>query len=169
MNFKRLQNFIGLAVFTIAAAVYFMTVQPSVSFWDCGEFIASSYSMQVPHPPGTPFFIILGKIFSMIPFTENIGLRINAISVLSSAFAVLFLYLIAIKLIENYKGKEHKNLIDALGTYVAAAIGALSLGFSDTFWFNAVEAEVYALSTFFIAFVVWLLVKWNENADEPDN
>ena len=169
MNFKKLQNFIGLAVFTIAAAVYFMTVQPSVSFWDCGEFIASSYSMQVPHPPGTPFFIILGRIFSMIPFTENIGLRINAISVLSSAFSVLFLYLIAIKLIENYKGKVYNNLMDALATYIAAAVGALSLGFSDTFWFNAVEAEVYALSTFFIAFVVWLLVKWNENADEPDN
>jgi len=91
MNFKKLQNFIGLAVFTVAAAVYFMTVQPSVSFWDCGEFIASSYSMQVPHPPGTPFFIILGRIFSMIPFTENIGSRVNAISVLSSAFSVLFL------------------------------------------------------------------------------
>ncbi|KUO62831.1 hypothetical protein APF79_08755 [bacterium BRH_c32] len=169
MNFKKLQNFIGLAVFTVAAAVYFMTVQPSVSFWDCGEFIASSYSMQVPHPPGTPFFIILGRIFSMIPFTENIGSRVNAISVLSSAFSVLFLYLIAIKLIENYKGKVYNNLMDALATFISAAVGALSLGFSDTFWFNAVEAEVYALSTFFIAFVVWLLVKWNENADEPDN
>ncbi|MCF8239910.1 MAG: DUF2723 domain-containing protein [Melioribacteraceae bacterium] len=169
MNEKMLHRIIGFGVFLVAAVIYFMTVQPSVSFWDCGEFIASSYLMQVPHPPGTPFFLILGRLFSMIPFADNIAFRVNTVSVLSSAFTVLFLYLIAVKLIENYKGKKYDNLLDALGTYIAAAVGALSLAFADTFWFNAVEAEVYALATFFIAIVAWLMMVWNEKADEPDN
>lgn len=167
MTNNTLKKAIGFFVFIITLLVYFSTVQPSVSFWDCGEFIASSYAMQVPHPPGTPFFLMIGRLLSLIPFTGNIGLRVNTISVLSSAFTALFLYLIAIKLIENFRSKEYKNIIDALGTYVAAAVGAFSLAFSDTFWFNGVEAEVYAFSTFFIAFVVWLMVVWNEKADEP--
>ncbi|MDH7605156.1 MAG: DUF2723 domain-containing protein [Melioribacter sp.] len=169
MNYKILNRIIAGIVFLISLFVFISTVQPSVSFWDCGEFIASSYAMQVPHPPGTPFFLILGRVFSMIPFAENIGLRVNMISVLASAFSVMFLYLIAVKLIQNYRKKEPENLIDALATYLSAAIGALSLSFSDTFWFNAVEAEVYATSTFFIAFVIWLMILWNEKADQPDN
>ncbi|MEN8191351.1 MAG: DUF2723 domain-containing protein [Bacteroidota bacterium] len=169
MNQKTLYRIIGSVVFIIALLVYFLTVQPSVSFWDCGEFIASSYGMQVPHPPGTPFFLILGRLFSIIPFAENIAFRVNIISVLSSAFVVLFLYLIAVKLIENYNKNKYDSFLNALGTYFAAAIGALSLAFADTFWFNAAEAEVYAMSTFFIAFVTWLMLLWNERADEPDN
>ncbi len=169
MTENRLHKIIGFAVFIITALVYFLTVQPSVSFWDTGEFIASAYGMQVPHPPGTPFFLILGRFFSLIPFAENIAFRVNTVSVLSSAFTVLFLYLIAVKLILNYKARTHQNLFDAFGTYLAAAIGALSLAFSSTFWFNGVEAEVYALSTFFIAFVTWMLMLWHEKADEPDN
>ncbi len=169
MNQNNLHKIIGAGVFFITALVYLLTVQPSVSFWDCGEFIASSFLLQVPHPPGTPFFLILGRLFSLIPFAENIGFRVNMISVLSSAFSVLFLYLTAVKLIINYKQREHESILDALGTYLAAAIGALSLAFSDTFWFNASEAEVYALSTFFIAFITWLIVAWNEKADEPDS
>jgi len=169
MNESRLQKIIGAIVFLIAAFTYFSTVQPSVSFWDCGEFIASSFSMQVPHPPGTPFFLILGRFLSMIPFAENIGLRVNTITVLSSAFTILFLYLIIIKTIENFTDSKNRTFTEALGTYLAAAIGALSLAFADTFWFNAVEAEVYALSTLFIAVVVWLMMLWNERADQPDN
>ncbi len=169
MNQKNLYRIIGFVVFAIALAVYFLTVQPSVSFWDCGEFIASSYGLQVPHPPGTPFFLILGRFLSIIPFAENIALRVNTISVFSSAFVILFLYLIAIKLIENYNKNKYDSSLNAFGTYIAAAIGALSLAFADTFWFNAVEAEVYAMSTFFIAFVTWLMLLWNEKADEPDS
>ncbi|KAB2843333.1 MAG: DUF2723 domain-containing protein, partial [Melioribacteraceae bacterium] len=93
MNKKLLHRIIGFSVFLITAFVYFLTVQPSVSFWDCGEFIASAYLMQVPHPPGTPLFLILGRFFSMIPFAENIAFRVNTVSVLSSAFTVLFVYL----------------------------------------------------------------------------
>ncbi|MBU0560748.1 MAG: DUF2723 domain-containing protein [Bacteroidetes bacterium] len=169
MDFKKLHRVIGAGVFLLAGLVYLLTVQPSVSFWDCGEFIASSHLMQVPHPPGTPFFLILGRLFALIPFADNIAFRVNLVSVISSALTVLLLYLIAVKLIENYKGKTHTSLLDALGTFLAAAIGALSLAFSDTFWFNAVEAEVYALSTFFIAFVTWLMMVWNEKADNVDN
>lgn len=169
MNHKLLRNIVGAIVFLISLIVFLMTVQPSVSFWDCGEFIAASHYLQVPHPPGTPFFLLLGRIFAMIPFVDNIGLRVNYISVLSSAASILFLYLIAVKLIENYRGKKPENLFDALGTYIAAAIGALSFSFSDTFWFNGVEAEVYAFSTFLVAFITWLMIRWHERADEKDN
>jgi len=169
MNYKLLRNIIGAFVFLISLVVLLMTVQPSVSFWDCGEFIAASFYLQVPHPPGTPFFLLLGRIFAMIPFVENIGLRVNYISVLSSAASILFLYLIAVKLIENYRGKKPENFLDGLGTYLAAAIGALSFAFSDTFWFNGVEAEVYAFSTLLAAFVTWLMIRWHERADEKDN
>lgn len=169
MNEKKLYRFTGLAVFIVSLFVLLLTMQPTVSFWDCGEFIASSYGMQVPHPPGTPFFLMLGRLFSMIPLAENVGLRINMLSVLSSAFTILFLYLIAVKVIENFKGKKYESTLDAMFTYLAAAIGALSFCFSETFWFNAVEAEVYAASTFMIAFITWLMILWNERADEPDN
>jgi hypothetical protein len=166
MNYKILHRITAALVFLITLIAYFATVQPSVSFWDCGEFVASAYSMQVPHPPGTPFFLILGRLFSMIPFVDNIALRVNTVSVLSSAFTALFLYLVAVKIIFNYMKKEPKNLFDALTVFVPAAIGALSLSFSDTFWFNGVEAEVYAHSTFYIAIVTWLMMVWNEKADE---
>jgi hypothetical protein len=169
MTQKRLHWIVGSAVFIITLIVYLMTVQSTVSFWDCGEFIASAVLMQVPHPPGTPFFLILGRVFSMIPFADSLAFRVNMISVMSSVFTVLFLYLVIVKVIENYKNHKYDSLLDAMGTYLAAAIGALSLAFADTFWFNAVEAEVYALSTFFIAIVTYLIMKWNEKADEEDN
>ena len=169
MSNKVLNRIFAAVVFLITALVYFSTVQPGLSFWDCGEFTASAYLMQVPHPPGTPFFLILGRIFTMIPFAASIGLRMNTISVLSTAFSVMFLYLIAVKLIQNYRKNETESLFDAVSIYISAAIGALSFAFADTVWFNGVESEVYANSTFFIAFVIWLMVVWNEKADEPDN
>ena len=129
MDQKRLHTITGFFVFFITALVYIMTVQPSVSFWDCGEFIASAFLMQVPHPPGTPFFLILGRFFSMIPFAENIAFRVNMVSVLSSAFTILFLYLVIVKVIENYKNGKFENTTDAFFAYISAAIGALSLAF----------------------------------------
>lgn len=169
MILKLSNKIFGFAVFIISLSVFLTTMQPTVSFWDCGEFTASAYLMQVPHPPGTPFFLILGRVFSMIPFADNIGFRVNMVSVLASALSVLFLYLVAVKVILNLKKETPKTLYDALLIYIPASIGALSLAFSDTFWFNAVESEVYATSTFFIAFVIWLMTVWNEKADEPDN
>ncbi len=169
MDYKFLKRIIGIAVFLFSAIVLFMTMQPSVSFWDCGEFVAAGYYLQVPHPPGAPFFLILGRIFSMLPFAANVAYKFNTISVLASAFSVFFLYLIAVKLVENFRGKNYKNLLDALATFVAAAIGALSFSFSDTFWFNGVEAEVYAFSTFLLAATVYLMIRWHERADDKDN
>ena len=169
MNFNLLNKVIAGIVFIISFIVLFMTVQPSVSFWDCGEFIAASVSLQVPHPPGTPFFLLLGNIFSKLPIGENLGFRVNLISVISSALSILLLYLIAVKLIENYKGKKADNMFDAISTYVSAAIGALAFSFSDTFWFNGVEAEVYAFSTFLFAAVTYLIIRWNERADNKDS
>ncbi|MFO7446537.1 MAG: DUF2723 domain-containing protein [Ignavibacteriaceae bacterium] len=169
MNFKLIHKITAGAVFFISLITLWLTVQPSVPFWDCGEFIAAGYYLQVPHPPGTPFFLLLGRIFAMVPFDWNIAYKVNLISVFSSAFSVFFLYLIAVKLIENYKGKKPENLLDALTTYLAAAIGALSFAFSDTFWFNGVEAEVYAFSTLLVALVTWLMLRWHERADRKDN
>jgi tetratricopeptide (TPR) repeat protein len=169
MNYSLINKIFAAVVFLISVIVLFMTVQPSVSFWDAGEFIAASYYLQVPHPPGTPFFLLVGRIFSMIPFVENVGLRVNTISVLTSALSILFLYLIIVKVIYNYRGRIFKNSLDAFATFFAAAIGALSFSFSDTFWFNGVEAEVYAFSTFLFAAVVWLMMRWHERADSPDN
>jgi hypothetical protein len=169
MNFNLLNKVIAGIVFIISFIVLFMTVQPSVSFWDCGEFIAASVSLQVPHPPGTPFFLLIGNIFSKLPIGENLGFRVNMISVISSALSILLLYLIAVKLIENYKGKKADNMFDAIATYVSAAIGALAFSFSDTFWFNGVEAEVYAFSTFLFAAVTYLIIRWNERADNTDS
>ncbi|MEJ2105289.1 MAG: DUF2723 domain-containing protein, partial [Ignavibacteriaceae bacterium] len=169
MNLKALHRVFAAVVFVISLIVYFNTAQPSVSFWDCGEFIAASYYLQVPHPPGAPFFLILGNVFSKIPFFSNIGFRVNLISVLSSALAVFFLYLIAVKLINNYRGKKPESLLEAVSTYTAAAIGALSFCFSDTFWFNGVEAEVYAFSTLLVAAITYLIIRWNERADKLDS
>jgi hypothetical protein len=169
MEYKNLHRAIAAAVFIVSAFVYLLTVQSNVSFWDCGEFIASAFLLQVPHPPGTPFFLLLGRLSSMLPIGDNVAFRVNLVSVFASAFIVLFLYLTAVKLIEFYKGNKHDSKLDALGTYLAAAIGALSLAFSDTFWFNAVEAEVYATATFFIGIVTWLMVTWHAKADDRDN
>ena len=169
MNYKLLNRIFASAVFLISVIVLFSTVQPSVSFWDCGEFIAAGFYLQVPHPPGAPFISILDRIFSLLPIAGNIGLRVNIISVLSSALSILFLYLIAVKLIENYRGKKPGNIWESISTFTAASIGALSFSFSDTFWFNGVEAEVYAMSTFLFAFVAWLMMQWHERADQKDN
>ena len=169
MNNKKLYRIIGAVVFLISALVLFLTSQPSVSFWDVGEFTAAGYALQVPHPPGTPFFLLMNRIFSMIPIFENIAHRINMVSVISSSFSVLFLYLVAIRVIQNYRGKEPKNLTDALGTYLSAAIGALAFSFSDTFWFNGSEGIVFGLSLFLFSAIVYLMMLWSDNADSRDN
>jgi len=166
MSVKLTRRIIGTFVFLLSTIILFLTVQPSVSFWDPGEISAASYSLMVPHPPGGPFWLLIGRLFSMIPFAHNIGFRINTVSVLSGSFSVLLLYLIAVKLIESYRGKDYKNLTDALFTYISAAIGALAFNFCDTFWFNATESNYFALSTLLFALIVWLMMIWNEHSKE---
>ncbi len=166
MTVKLTRRIIGTFVFLLSTVILFLTVQPSVSFWDPGEISAASYSMMVPHPPGGPLWLIIGRFFSMIPFAQNIGFRINTVSVLSGGFTVLILYLVGIKLIETYRGKNYKSNFDAIVTYISSAVGALAFAFCDTFWFNAVESNYFALSTLLFALIVWLMMIWYEHADE---
>lgn len=162
----RLNRIFAFIVFLISLIVYLRTVAPTTSFWDCGEFITCSYILGIPHPPGAPLYILVGRIFSMIPFVEDIGMRVNVISSLSSAITAMFTYLIIVRLIILFRGKPQDNF-DRILTYASGFIGALTYAFSDSFWFNAVEAEVYAISMFFTSLVVWLILVWHEKANDP--
>jgi len=167
MKNNLLHRAIGAIILIISAVQLIMTAQVSVPFWDPGELSAAAYLMQVPHPPGGPLFSMVGRIFYMLPIPGDIGFRMNVMSAVASVFTVLFLYLIAVKVIEHYRGKQSGNTLEALGTYFAAAIGALTLSFSDTFWFNAGEANYFAASTLLYTSIIWLMLVWNEKADEP--
>jgi len=166
MNHNRINRILALVVFLIALVTYVLTVQPSVSFWDCGEFAAVAYGLEVPHPPGAPLWTLVGRFAMMIPYVSDVGLRLNIISNLLSALAIMFLYLVSVRLIIQWRSVP-KSLTDALIVYGSSAVGALTLTFSDTFWFNAVEAEVYAGSIFFVAIVAWLGMVWYEKANTP--
>ena len=167
MSHGKVNNIIAAAVFAIAFIVYWSTVAPTTSFWDCGEFIACSHILGVPHPPGAPFYILIGRFFSILSFlAEDVALRINLTSPLLSAFSSMFAYLIIVRLVIMWQNTP-KNFIDKLSVYGAGIIGALAFTFSDSQWFNSVEAEVYAGSMFFTAIVVWLILKWMDHADSP--
>ena len=167
MDHKRTHHSIAVALFLLTEAVYLMTMAPTLSFWDCGEFIATSYTLGVPHPPGAPFFLLVGRLFSMIPFFEDIGARVNLLSTLSASATVMLTYLIIYRLITIYRKSDPRswNYSERLSAYGGAVVGALALAFSDSFWFNAVETEVYAPSLFFTALVVWFILRWFE--DDP--
>ena len=169
MDYKLHRRLIALAIAVITGIVFSMTVQSSVSFWDCGECTAAAVWMQVAHPPGAPFFNLIGRLFAMLPLADNLGLRTNLLSVFSSMISSLLLFLIMVKLIENYRGREYKNLGDALTTYLSAAIGALAFSFSHSFWFNGTETEIYATNTVVFAAIIYFGMLWNEKADSPDN
>jgi len=141
--------------------IYLITMAPRNSFWDCGEFIACSVTLGVPHPPGSPLYLLLGNVFSYLPTFSDIGARVNLISPIVSAFSVMFLYLIIVQLLNrlNKNDLDKKKLIE-----YCALIGALTFAVTDSHWFNAVESEVYSLSTFFTSIVVWLILKWDENS-----
>ena len=140
----------------------------TVPYWDSGEFIATSYILGVPHPPGSPLYLIIGRVFSMIPFNPDIAFRLNLISPIVSALAIMYLYLSTVKLISNYRGKIQSQM-DSIIVFGGSLVGALTFAFTDSHWFNAVEAEVYGFSTFFTAIVVWLILHWAERADEKGN
>ena len=167
-DFIQFNRFVAIVALGLSFLIYLLTMADTVPYWDSGEFIATSYILGVPHPPGSPLYLIIGRIFSMIPFNPDIAFRINLISPVVSSLAVMYLYLASVKLITNYRGKI-KTQIDALITFGAALIGALTFAFTDSHWFNAVEAEVYGFSTFFTAIVVWLILHWAERANEKGN
>jgi len=169
MQYKKINLLLGWASFAIALFVYLLTLEPTVSLWDCGEFIASSYKLQVGHPPGAPLFMILGRIFSLFTSnTEKVAMMINAVSAFASAFTILFLFWtishLLKKIIIDASGKASKaDMIVVLG---GSFVGAMAYTFSDTFWFSAVEGEVYATSSLFTALVFWAILKWENVADE---
>ena len=164
-NFKLWNALCGWFVFAIAAATYLLTLEPTASFWDCGEFISSAWKLDVGHPPGAPFFMLMGHFFSLFAAdTTQVAMCVNALSAMASAFTILFLFwtitALAKKLVQPdtlWKGNA------LLG---AGFVGSLAYTFSDTFWFSAVEGEVYASSSLFTAVVFWLILKWDELADE---
>ncbi|MTI22176.1 DUF2723 domain-containing protein, partial [Fulvivirga sp. RKSG066] len=158
-------------VFALSTLVYTLTVEQTASYWDCGEFIAVSYKLMAPHPPGAPFFLLVGRIFSFFALgdVENVAFWINMVSVLSSGFTILFLFwtisMFGRKIL-NLDANSEISTAQTFSIIGASAIGALAYTFSDSFWFSAVEAEVYAMSSFFTAFVVWAILKWDLMEDE---
>jgi hypothetical protein len=168
VNEKKITWITGSVIFILSSIIYLMTVAHTTLFWDCGEFITTSYILGIPHPPGAPFYLMLGRLFSMVPFADDIGFRVNLISVFSSSVTVLLLYLISARLIRNWRG-EAKDIHDAIIIHASSAVGALTFAFTYTFWFNAVEAEVYALSMLFTSIIIWLTLVWTEKHKDPDS
>ncbi|MFP4366563.1 MAG: DUF2723 domain-containing protein [Bacteroidales bacterium] len=168
-NYKLVNVAGGWIVFLIAAVTYISTVEPTTSFWDCGEFIISASTLQIGHPPGAPFFMLTGRLFSLLAGDPaNIALSINIMSALVSAFTIMFLFWtithLAKKITIKNENYSTTNIIVITG---AGLTGALAYAFSDTFWFSAVEAEVYALSSLFTAVVFWAILKWENSAHKP--
>jgi len=168
-NFRLADNVLGGIVFVIAATVYLMTIEPTASFWDCGEFITSAYKLQVGHPPGAPLFMLVGNIFSHLSDVSNVAKMVNSMSALFSALTILFLFWTITHLARRLivKSKEKMSVAQIVLILGCGLVGALAYTFSDTFWFSAVEGEVYASSSLFTALVFWLILKWEENADAP--
>ena len=170
MNKFRLTNRItGVLVFAIAATVYLMTIEPTASFWDCGEFITSAYKLEVGHPPGAPLFMLVGNIFSHLTDPSNAGKMVNIMSGLFSALTIMFLFWTITHLTRRMivKDDEKITLSQTILILGCGLVGSLAYTFSDTFWFSAVEGEVYASSSLFTAVVFWLILKWEEHADAP--
>lgn len=148
-NHKTTNKYLALFAFLTSLIIYTLTMAPTASFWDAGEFIAVAHGLQVNHPPGAPLYSLLGRLASMFMPTEYIAVSINFLSALSSALTVMLLYLIIVRLVREFKGHpDEMALIDKIGMYGGALVGALTFAVTDTFWFNAVEAEVYAMSMF---------------------
>lgn len=169
-NFKKLDRLIGWLVFAIATSVYFLTLEPTASWWDCGEYIATAYKLQVGHPPGAPLFQLLGAFFALFAFgnLENVALMINVMSALSSSFTILFLFWTITMLAKKIMVSAESNVPskgEGWAILGAGFVGSLAYAFSDSFWFSAAEGEVYAMSSLFTAIVFWAILKWEEVAD----
>ena len=157
-------------VFVISAVTYLLTIEPTASFWDCGEFIASSYKLEVGHPPGNPVFQLFARFFTMFVDNMHAAVAVNALSAICSALTIFFLYLTIVFFVKRiFKPSEDGtySLATAIAIFGSGAVGALAYCFSDTFWFSAVEGEVYAMSSLVTALVFWCMTKWYDQADQP--
>jgi hypothetical protein len=169
-TFQKLNTIVAWIAFTIAAVVYGMTVEPTASFWDCPEFIACGYKLEIGHPPGAPIFMLAANLFSQFASdTSQVALMVNLLSALLSAGCIFFLFLTITHLARKLicPALDGMTTPDIIRIEVCGVVGALTYTFSDTFWFSAVEAEVYAFSSFLTALMFWLILKWSDNADEP--
>jgi hypothetical protein len=170
-KYRFINNVTGWVVFAIAAYTYLSTIEPTASLWDCGEFIASGYKLEVGHPPGNPVFMIMANFFSHLAFgkVSHIAAMVNSMSALASAFTILFLFWTITHLARKILAKNEESFTNPriIAIMGAGVVGALAYTFSDSFWFSAVEGEVYASSSFFTAIVFWAILKWEDAADEP--
>lgn len=171
-RFKLLNNIFGFVVFVISAFVYLSTIEPTASFWDCGEFIASSYKLEIGHPPGNPVFQLIARFFTLFGDKESAALLVNAMSALLSALTISFLFWtithLARRIYERSNSENSLSTANVVTIIASGILGSLAYSFSDTFWFSAVEGEVYAMSSLFTAVVFWAMLKWEEQADEPN-
>jgi len=172
MEYKKINNLLGWLCFVIASITYILTLEPSVSFWDCGEFISCAYRLQVAHQPGYPLFAMLGKMFSLLSMgdTAKVPYYTNMGSAIASGATIMFLFwtitALAKKLLTVKPGEAEDNARVYL-IMGAGLVGALAFTFTDTFWFSAVETIVFALSSLCTAIVFWAILKWDAHADEP--
>lgn len=168
-TFRRWNNIAGWSVFAISATVYMLTAEPTVSFWDCGEFILSAFRLQVGHPPGAPLFLMLGRVATFFAGGDvsRVAFTVNSFSAICSALTILFLFWsvthLARRVVNRNGAMQTKDILPVIGSGIA---GALAYTFSDTFWFSAVEGELYALSSLCTALVFWTMLKWEEEADK---
>ena len=169
-KYKLINNVLGWIVFAIASTVYLMTIEPTASFWDCGEFISSAYKLEVGHPPGAPFFMLTANLFTQLASdSATVAKMVNTMSALFSGLTILFLFWSITHLARKImvKDGEEASLGQMITIMGSGLVGALAYTFSDTFWFSAVEGEVYAYSSLFTAVVFWLILKWEAVADKP--
>jgi len=170
MHYKKINNLLGWLCFAIASATYILTLEPSVSFWDCGEFISCAYRLQVSHQPGYPLFAMLGKAFSLLSFGNNakVPYFTNLMSALASGATIMFLFWTITALAKKLlvKRGEETGRPQLYMIMAAGLVGALAFTYTDTFWFSAVETIVFALSSLCTAIVFWAILKWDANADE---
>jgi hypothetical protein len=168
MNYKKLDIIVGWVTFAIALAVYLVTMEPTASFWDCGEFITIAYKLEVGHPPGAPFYMLVGRFFTLFGGPGQAAILMNAFTAIVSAFTILFLFWTITHLTKRVINQdEQPGIGQTIAILGSGLVGALAYTFSDTFWFSAVEAEVYGFSSFFTAIVFWAILKWENIADEP--
>ncbi|MDG2139078.1 MAG: DUF2723 domain-containing protein [Flavobacteriales bacterium] len=173
-SFKKFNNIIGWSVFAIASFVYLSTIEQTVSFWDCGEYIATAYKLEVGHPPGAPLFQMLGRLFSLFaePGTSQVAVAVNIMSALCSSFTILFLFWTITafgRRISSFNVEKEEDPFKMIAILAAGVVGALTYTFSDSFWFSAVEGEVYAMSSFFTAITFWCILKWEEESNQPSS
>ena len=169
-QFRLVDNIMGWVAFAIAAVVYCSTIEPTASFWDCPEFISTGYKLEIGHPPGAPFFMLTANLFSQFASDpSHVAYMVNMMSALLSAATILFLFWTISHLVRRLLVKDWSQLTAAklIAIEASAMVGALIYTFSDTFWFSAVEGEVYAYSSAFTAVVFWLILKWEDQADQP--